>query len=71
MTKAKIVNSLIVVACALVVIAHAPAILLSPIETAVAQVRWNAYNKERAEAAALVSSETMTQDTATSAKKAK
>lgn len=42
MIKSKVVSYGIVVAVALVILANAPAILMDPLTTAVAQIRWNA-----------------------------
>jgi len=70
LTWARVGTAGIAVACALILIAHAPAILTDPIQTAVSQVRWNAYKTEKAEAAAL-GSETIPEVTVTSVKKTK
>lgn len=70
MTWARVSSVGIALACALVIIAHAPAVLVEPLQTAVAQVRWNAYTTEKAEATAILSSEEIpTGEAATSARK--
>lgn len=69
MTWARLRTTAIVCACVLAIVALAPAVVVEPIQNAVAQVRWNAYKTDQAEATAL-SSETMV-ETVTSAKRAK
>jgi len=71
MTWSKMSSVCIAVACALIIVAHAPAVLVEPLQHAVAQVRYNAYTTEKAELSAIRGSETILEETATSVKKTK
>jgi len=54
MSWARVKSTSVVAAVALVLIANAPAVLVDPLQNAVAQVRWNANSVTRAEKAALL-----------------
>jgi len=59
MTWARVSSASIAVACALVIIAHAPAVLVEPLQNAVAQVRYNTYATSKPVSTAILASDTL------------